>query len=102
MTTTDEMLQLLFAPAKSWNMVTRGIARDFGRDAAASFHACGTFFVALLHNGQYVVAQVCERFEHWDGIGPVLVGHDNGRIVRTVKTRRAAKALATRMNRSNA
>ena len=102
MTTTDELLNLMFAPAKPWNPITRQICRDFGADAAASFHSAGVFFVAVMHNGQYVIARVAQRFEHRAGIGKVLAGHDNGEIIRTARTRRAAKALATRMNRANA
>lgn len=100
--THEEIARLLFAPSNPWSSVTRKVSADFGYDAAASFHAVGVFYVAVRFGDGFAIAKVGQRFEHHPGIGDVLVGHDDGEVVKRPRTARAAKSLATRMNRANA
>ena len=99
-TTTDAASQIIgemFSKPLTRCIVSRKIERTFGFDAGVAFSKCGHFYFAAYTPSTGTVLVKCSRTFDADG---VVDGYDGGTVVKQVKGKRAAKALATRMNRS--
>ena len=93
----NEAIRAMIAKPVFISGVSRQIMREINHDAGAAFAVAGHFYFAAYTWQTGVV--LCKSSRTFDENG-VIVGYDNGTIVKKVATRRAAKALATRKNRA--
>ena len=93
----NEALRAMIAKPVFISVVSRQIMREINHDAGAAFAVAGHFYFAAYTSQTGVV--LCKSSRTFDEDG-VINGYDGGVVVKKVATRRAAKALATRMNRA--
>jgi hypothetical protein len=79
--------------------VSRKVMKEINDDAGYAFAVAGHFYFAAYTWQTGIV--LCKSSRTFDEDG-VINGYDGGVVVKKVATRRAAKALATRMNRAAA
>lgn len=93
----NEAIRAMIAKPVFVGAVSREIMKEVNHDAGYAFAIAGHFYFAAYTWQTGVV--LCKSSRTFDANG-VINGYDGGVIVKKVATRRAAKALATRMNRA--
>ena len=101
MTTTtieavNEAIRAMIAKPIFVSAVGREIMKEINRDAGLAFAVAGHFYFAAYTWQTGIV--LCKSSRTFDEDG-VVNGYDGGVVVKKVATRRAAKALATRLDR---
>lgn len=92
----NEAIRAMIAKPVFVGAVSREIMEEINHDAGYAFAVAGYFYFAAYTWQTGVV--LCKSSRTFDEDGAVN-GYDGGVVVKKVATRRAAKALATRLNR---